>query len=97
MFDSTWQIEDLLWWAWLLLGLLLLGLSLMILRELPRPWWSYLLCFLGCHDWREMDGFCRDCGAEDKILNRAIQEAFSQLEETNENDRKDDASSISRS
>lgn len=25
-------------------------------------WLSQFLCLLGCHDWRLMDGRCRECG-----------------------------------
>lgn len=28
---------------------------------------SRILCFLGCHDWREMDGYCRLCGKKDEF------------------------------
>jgi hypothetical protein len=28
-------------------------------------WLSRLLCFLGCHDWRNMDGVCCECGRRD--------------------------------
>ncbi len=28
-------------------------------------WFSRLLCWVGCHDWREMDGVCRECGYMD--------------------------------
>lgn len=26
---------------------------------------SRILCFFGAHDWREMDGRCRECGKHD--------------------------------
>ena len=34
------------------------------------PWWSRLLCFIGCHDWRNMDGVCRDCGYVDPLWDK---------------------------
>lgn len=30
-------------------------------------WLSRLLCWMGSHDWREMDGTCRQCGYEDPL------------------------------
>jgi hypothetical protein len=28
---------------------------------------SRFLCWLGSHDWREMDGYCCQCGVVDKF------------------------------
>jgi hypothetical protein len=30
-----------------------------------RPRWDRLLCWIGCHDWRNMDGKCTRCGFDD--------------------------------
>jgi len=30
-------------------------------------WLSRLLCWMGCHDWREMDGRCCECGYVDPL------------------------------
>jgi hypothetical protein len=31
---------------------------------------SQFLCFIGCHDWRNMDGYCRECGETDGVWMR---------------------------
>lgn len=33
-------------------------------------WASWLLCKIGCHDWREMDGRCCECGYDDPLWPR---------------------------
>lgn len=30
-------------------------------------WLSRLLCWFECHDWREMDGTCHECGKIDPL------------------------------
>lgn len=30
-------------------------------------WLSRLFCFFGIHDWREMNGYCRECGKKDEF------------------------------
>ena len=30
-----------------------------------KRWLSRLLCKLGCHDWRDMNAKCRECGQRD--------------------------------
>jgi len=30
-------------------------------------WWSRLLCRMGVHDWRNMDGRCCRCGYVDPL------------------------------
>lgn len=30
-------------------------------------WLSKLLCKIGCHDWREMNGVCCECGYVDPL------------------------------
>lgn len=32
-----------------------------------QKWLSKLLCWLSCHDWRNMDGVCAECGHEDPL------------------------------
>lgn len=32
-----------------------------------RPWWDRLLCRIGSHDWRNMDGKCATCGYRDTL------------------------------
>lgn len=31
---------------------------------MKQPWWSRVLCFFNCHDWRR-GAHCVDCGAHD--------------------------------
>lgn len=31
---------------------------------------SRILCFFGIHDWREMDGHCRECGKRDTFWDK---------------------------
>lgn len=31
---------------------------------------SQFLCFMGCHDWRNMDGHCTECGKTDDLWMR---------------------------
>jgi hypothetical protein len=33
----------------------------------PRPWWCRLLCRMGLHDWRNMNGYCCTCGYRDAV------------------------------
>lgn len=30
-------------------------------------WLSQFLCWIGSHDWREMNGVCRECGYRDPL------------------------------
>lgn len=30
-------------------------------------WLSLLLCAIGCHDWRNMDGVCAECKHRDEL------------------------------
>jgi hypothetical protein len=32
-----------------------------------QGWLSWLLCRAGCHDWRDMDGVCCECGYVDPL------------------------------
>lgn len=43
-------------------------------------WLSRIFCFLGIHDWREMNGYCRECGKPD------VFQLGSNQEETDESD-----------
>jgi uncharacterized metal-binding protein len=38
-----------------------------------------LFCFAGIHDWREMNGYCRRCGARDVILDGCIEKVFKEI------------------
>lgn len=30
-------------------------------------WFSKFLCFISCHDWRNMNGVCAECGHHDEM------------------------------
>lgn len=32
-----------------------------------RRWISRFLCAICCHDWRNMDGVCAECGHHDEM------------------------------
>ena len=49
-------------------GLLTRDLMLAMNKQQPMEFASAsfgLFCFLNLHDWREMNGYCRDCGQRD--------------------------------
>lgn len=36
-------------------------------------WLTRFLCWVGCHDWREMDGRCCECGYVDPMWRRTAE------------------------